>query len=341
MNSSETHYTVTVYVAAPGTPLAGGGTSAAGHVYYSISDGKNNNSYGFAPLAHGESSGLGGVSTTDVADYKDPYYSRTLEISKDQYEKLQAFGRDAAGHGFNMQYEWKANSCIDFTWSALNEAGLHRRNVFVMTDKDFEGQLKPLSNVEDIKSIKAPFPNSKLNSESQHAMPKQTFEQRLISEQRHPDDRSLTGLAGSLERHQMPVSDASKMDPLLSQAETAVRDLEKGLGRDYDENSARLAASSAYLAKGNGLSRIDHIALSQQTDSVRQGENVFVVEGALNDPAHKMAHMKTMDAIAQPVEQSLAQLQTLSEAQRQQQPQPPQQQEQQRDQTPVQPHRTV
>ncbi|MBD4859104.1 hypothetical protein GUF90_21715, partial [Xanthomonas citri pv. citri] len=49
------------------------------------------------------------------------------------------------------------------------------------------------------------------------------------------------------------------MNPLLSQAEAAVRDLEKGLGRDYDENSARLAASSAYLAKENGLSRIDHI----------------------------------------------------------------------------------
>lgn len=40
MKSPETHYTVTIYVAAPGTPLAGGGTSAAGHVYYSVSDGK-------------------------------------------------------------------------------------------------------------------------------------------------------------------------------------------------------------------------------------------------------------------------------------------------------------
>ncbi|MEC5197314.1 hypothetical protein GGR75_003873 [Xanthomonas campestris] len=77
MKSPETHYTVTIYVAAPGTPLAGGGTSAAGHVYYSVSDGKKNNSYGFAPLTHGESSGPGGVSTTDVADYKDPYLEMT------------------------------------------------------------------------------------------------------------------------------------------------------------------------------------------------------------------------------------------------------------------------
>ncbi|MCD0278199.1 hypothetical protein JWH04_04440 [Xanthomonas melonis] len=41
--------------------------------------------------------------------------------------------------------------------------------------------------------------------------------------------------------------------------------------------------------------------------------------GALDDPAHKRAHMKTADAIAQPVEQSLSQLQALDETQRQQQ----------------------
>ncbi|CAD0364714.1 hypothetical protein NCPPB1935_22390 [Xanthomonas campestris pv. nigromaculans] len=127
-------------------------------------------------------------------------------------------------------------------------------------------------------------------------------------------------------------------DPLHRQAEDAVRRLEQGLGREYDDNSARLAASSAYLAKENGLSRIDHVVLSENYKSVRQGENVFVVEGALNDPAHKMAHMKTNDAIAQPVEQSLAQLQSLGETQRQQQSQ---QQEQQRDQSITPPPRMV
>ncbi|PKV11776.1 hemolysin [Xanthomonas prunicola] len=127
-------------------------------------------------------------------------------------------------------------------------------------------------------------------------------------------------------------------DPLHREAEEAVRRLEQGLGREYDDNSARLAASSAYLAKEDGLSRIDHVVLSENTKSVRQGENVFVVEGALNDPAHKMAHMKTSDAIAQPVEQSLAQLQALGETQRQQQSQ---QQEQQREQLIAPQHRMV
>ncbi len=51
-------------------------------------------------------------------------------------------------------------------------------------------------------------------------------------------------------------------DPLHRQAEDAVRRLERALGREYDDNSARLAASSAYLAKENGLARIDHVVLS-------------------------------------------------------------------------------
>ncbi|PPU71413.1 hypothetical protein XmelCFBP4644_15560 [Xanthomonas melonis] len=127
-------------------------------------------------------------------------------------------------------------------------------------------------------------------------------------------------------------------DPLHRQAEDAVRRLERALGREYDDNSARLAASSAYLAKENGLARIDHVVLSENSTSVRQGENVFVVEGALNDPAHKRAHMKTIDAIAQPVEQSLAQLQSSGETQRQQQSQ---QQEQQREQSVTPPPRMV
>ncbi|CAE6689134.1 hypothetical protein CFBP6600_01320 [Xanthomonas arboricola pv. corylina] len=128
-------------------------------------------------------------------------------------------------------------------------------------------------------------------------------------------------------------------DPLHRQAEDAVRRLEQGLGRDYDDNSARLAASSAYLARDNGLSRIDHIVLSTETSSVRQGENVFVVQGALDNPAHLIAHMKTSDAIARPVEQSLSQLQALGETQQQQQQ--AQQQEQQQEPSITPPHRMV
>jgi hypothetical protein len=101
---------------------------------------------------------------------------------------------------------------------------------------------------------------------------------------------------------------------LLQQAESAVVKLEQGLGRDYDGNSAKLAASAAYLAKENALSCIDHVVLSQDSRDVRAGENLFVVQGALNDPAHLRAHMRTEDALRKPVEETLAQLQSLNEA---------------------------
>lgn len=108
-------------------------------------------------------------------------------------------------------------------------------------------------------------------------------------------------------------------DPLHQQAEDAVRRLEQGLGRDYDGNSVCLPASAACLAKENGLTRIDHVALSRDTGSVRRGENLFVLQGALNDPAQLRAHMRTDDALARPVEQSVAQLQSLNDTQRLQQ----------------------
>ncbi|RXR06561.1 XVIPCD domain-containing protein [Pseudoxanthomonas composti] len=319
MDKQDPHYTVTVYVAAPGTPLAlSGGTSAAGHMYYVISDGKREQSYGFAPKEHGESSGPGKVYDTDLKDYKEPYYARTMEITKAQYDKLQQFGDNPAKYKFDMEYGGLSNSCIDFTWGALNHAGLHRKTLLGIGDKRFDGELKPLENIQDIKSIKAPIEDSPLNSEHQNKMPKRSVMQWLLTEQDQSDGtRHQSGeLAAKPGREgQM----AGRGDPLLSQAEDAVRRLEKGLCRDYDSNSERLAASAACLAKENGLTRIDHVVLSRDAGPVRQGENLFVVQGELNNPAHLRAHIRTDEALARPVEQSLAQLQALNDSQRLQQ----------------------
>ncbi len=109
-------------------------------------------------------------------------------------------------------------------------------------------------------------------------------------------------------------------DALLEQAQAAVRRLDAKVGREYDEQSACMAASAACLAKVNGLSGIDHILLSEERGAVRKGENLFVVQGEPGDPAHRRAMMKTQDAIDTPVEQSVAQLQALSEAQQRQAP---------------------
>lgn len=303
MQEQEKRYTVTIYVAAPGTPLAlSGGTSLPGHVYYSVNDGKVTNSYGFAPATHGESSGPGKVYDKDNKDYKDPRYSRTMEISKEQYDKLQEFGKDPAKHNFDMKYDGVANSCIDFTWGALNHARLHR-DTLLGKDKDFEGTLKPLDNIRDIKSIDAPFPKSELNKEQQNKMPERTPLQWLISDQQQ-------GAPAGRGRDQ---ASAHQQDPLFVQAEAAVRRLEAKTGREYDGQSACLAASAACLAKANGLSQIDHVLLSEARGTLRGGENMFVVQGEPGDPAQRRVQMKTQDAINTPIDQSVVQLQTLNQ----------------------------
>ena len=230
-----------------------------------------------------------------------------MEISKEQYDKLQEFGRDPAKHNFDMKYDGASNSCIDFTWNALNHAGLHRESV-LGKDKNYEGALKPLDNIRDIKSIDAPFPKSELNTEQNNKMPERSPLQWLLSEQ---EQGGPTGPG----RDQ---ASASRPDPLVSQAEAAVRRLDAKVGREYDGQSACMAASAACLAKANGLSQIDHVVLSEARGAVRAGENMFVVQGEPGDPAQRRAQMKTDDAIKTPVDQSVAQLQTLNETQQRQ-----------------------
>lgn len=199
MDESRARYSVTIYVAAPGTPRGEGQTSMAGHVYYTISAGHEQLSYGFAPATPGATSGPGKVFDNDLQRYERPLYARTMEISQEQYQKLLNFGDNPDLHGFNMEYQGAANSCVDFTWAALNHAGLHRTSILGMPSTRFEGNLKPLDNRDAIRSIRAPFPDSVLNREQHHPMPKRTLRQRLISEEdlqpqeRAPDRRSPSG----------------------------------------------------------------------------------------------------------------------------------------------------
>lgn len=282
--SKDAPYTVTVYVAAPGTPLRAGGTSAAGHMYLVVEHGKQRNSYGFAPIEHGATSGPGAVTIEDFDQYQKPYYARTLEISKEQYDKIVDYGRNAAKHGFNMEYGGLSNSCIDFTWGALNNAGIHRQTRSGQ-DQTFEGAIKPLNNMRDIKSIPEQIPGSKLNTEHENPMPKRSLLQRLISE-----NDSYEGVRG---------------DPMLSQIRDKVAELDAANGRTFDPTSERVTASLYVLAKENGLSRVDHVVLSDRTSHAAAAENIFVVQGERNDPAHLRASMPTAQAAQTPLEVSL------------------------------------
>ena len=69
-----------------------------------------------------------------------------------------------------------------------------------------------------------------------------------------------------------------------------------------------MSASLAALAQARGLTRIDHVVLSAQTDALSAGANVFVIQGDLGDPGRRVGHMRTQDAVATQVEASLSQL---------------------------------
>ena len=77
-------YTVTIYVAAPGTPLASGGTSVAGHVYFVTSDGHSQNSFGFAPIEHGAPAPL-------KPSPRVLLQSRQTSLAKDVLTTLQSY----------------------------------------------------------------------------------------------------------------------------------------------------------------------------------------------------------------------------------------------------------
>lgn len=134
-------YIVDIVIAAPGTPLlhpvtqqplrnpdGSAQTSGPGHMFYVLrAPGKDPASYGFAPIEHGSMNGPGDIVDNDAKTYKNPHYTRSLEITEAQYNKLKAFGDDPVVHGFSKHYADVRHNCVDFTWDALNHAGIQRK----------------------------------------------------------------------------------------------------------------------------------------------------------------------------------------------------------------------
>jgi len=153
-NNEGKNYTLTINIADRGTELLlgkdKGDTSSVGHMWYEIAGGAEDGSYGFAPAIHGESSGPGHIYENDSDNYATRYYQATIVISEDQYNTLVKFGnQDNLGDGkqfdFNTDYKGLKNSCIDYTWKALNEVGIN--------PKDFEGQMWPTYNADNVDEV--------------------------------------------------------------------------------------------------------------------------------------------------------------------------------------------
>jgi hypothetical protein len=165
--------TLTVYIAAPGTPVTGEGNSSFGHMWYQLtSDSGTQSSFGFAPAPayQGTPFAPGQVYTTDTTLYNNGnssglYYSQSVTISDAQYNTLLAFGNagiaatttnpdeewTSGGATFVTYYDGAQNSCIDFVWTALSTVGIQLPVHFPGSD------LMPTWNVSDLQSALQTF----------------------------------------------------------------------------------------------------------------------------------------------------------------------------------------
>lgn len=186
-------YTLTLYIAAPGTPKTKGAPSISGHVYYSISDGEKSQGWGFAPTGFPYVSAPGIVEDDEFNIYQNPYYKRTMEITKEQYEALKAFGKNSEQYGFNKDwYAVFSNSCVDFTYSALRHAKIYDKKIFGLIND--EGAVKVLDNRKAFDSIPNQIIDSPLNTppdKRTHPMPKQEWYHKLISENEQDTQHDL------------------------------------------------------------------------------------------------------------------------------------------------------
>jgi len=208
-------FTLTIHIAEAGTPIMEetyegsgnwvwkGKTSKPGHMWYSINDGNNKPlSYGFEPEdgKNGPRSVVGKVTTTDRDAYHQPLYERTIEISEEQYDELVKFGKAGVEKGYHSL----TNSCVDFTWNALKQAGFNwhvpEQTVRVQganpnqekyktipahdesIPSNFEGVLIPSHNRSWVDRIIAPNPDSSRNKTTRNKLTAKKAEAKLLEE---------------------------------------------------------------------------------------------------------------------------------------------------------------
>lgn len=106
---------------------------------------------------------------------------------------------------------------------------------------------------------------------------------------------------------------------MLEDIRGKVRELDQANGRTFDEVSERTSASLLALAKDNGITRVDHVLLSEKTKDLPAAQNIIVVQGDPKDPAKLRAHMPTAEAAQRPMQESFNQVEAINQRQVQEQ----------------------
>lgn len=266
---SEKRYTLTIFVAAPGTPLLKDGqvqhqngklvTSDPGHIFYGISadGGKTVQAYGFAPVSRDKLSLLsfdmrGNVQKNEHKVYQNPVYARTMEITEQQFKTLESFGKSPQSYGFNKDiYNWMDNSCVDFTYTALTKSGIYqgreityrKEGVEIGTVRSpFEGTVKVLPNIREFEKISNQVPNSNLNKTQRNPMPERSFVQNLMveNEQNVNPEQPQYAQARSLSIGDVP----APAQKLYAQTEERMRAFYQEFDVPFQEHELKNAAAA-------------------------------------------------------------------------------------------------
>lgn len=119
--------------------------SAAGHMWYVLSDGREQRSFGFQSSL-GKPIGKGKVSVYDDVAYMRTVHEVTIGLNEAQYAKLSEFSQDPVRHGFDASsYNFLTNSCVDFVYASLHAIGYNERAI--------EGALLPQKNIRILNDL--------------------------------------------------------------------------------------------------------------------------------------------------------------------------------------------
>ncbi|WP_416204236.1 XVIPCD domain-containing protein [Xanthomonas euvesicatoria] len=234
---------------------------------------------------------IGHAGQSDYVNHYGPWVVGTAAIYERHYNK-------------SKPGEPEQPMILDMQRLGLKEEILERNGI------DLGSNTRPMPYVDS--STQPPTPGLFQHSKNTHLHVSPITARELEQEIRERDPQ-LPGSSAQL----LPSDPGHADHSLYQQIRDGVQKLDAQRGRQWDASSERMTASLLALAKEEGLSRVDHVVLNNPTAQLAGGEKVFVVQGALNDPAHQRAHMSTMDAVQTPETQSFDRLQAINQTQAQ------------------------
>ena len=263
-------YTLTIYVAAPGTPTLKDGekdTSTVGHVYYSISDGNSKMGWGFA-LTISSPIWKGKVVDNEFNIYQNPVLERTMEITKKQYDALKDFGLHPDKHGFNASvYNTFSNSCVDFLYAALKEGNIYHKQVYgndITGLVDHEGAIRVPRNIEELTNIPNPIPHSSLNKTIKRPLPEQNWSQKNILSKIDDILPSIKNIEDMPQYAQAAGGFSPDLQPLHEKARTLLTEFNQREGiyqsaTEFDNTAAFITAAmqKAKMTDADVIGRMD------------------------------------------------------------------------------------